>query len=412
MVFLVRRKQERNEKLQAATGNYLERAKLLGHDVEKLKAGETIRSVVTISSLEQFKDLFANGLSVEQRQAFAQNIGAMKGPFGSASFMRLMNYVYGEGSLTADDTDFAQKIFPIKVQAVSASTVTIDTDQVIGPSGAPSAINASQLIFDGGSITVQNTVFGLTADTLTIKSGGTKQYHVGILGCPGTVGSTGATGSSFTGPAANGSNASAPTPGICTGASDGGNGSNGQVGGTGGTGGLGGPGLPSLAANITIGSYASSSTAPFVVYTRSGSGGQGGTGGTGGAGQQGGNGGNGCDSGCEGTDGGNGGNGGQGGTGGQGGNGGPGTDGFPTTISFPAAAKSNLQTLSQSAPPGAGGNGGQGGAGGQPGSGGTGGKHKSNGQSGSVGQTGSSGSAGTAGTVSGAPGSYNIRYTS
>lgn len=390
------------------------RASSLGQDTSRIGAGETVTSLVTIESLERYKEIFGSDLSDEQRSEFSAQLDLL----GKASeeplipqLVRLLDHIHGTGELSSEDEAFAARIFPIAATVVSGDDVTISTDEVIGPSAPPYFINAGTLTFAGGSLTIMNTVCRITADHLVIQEGGTKPYHVGIMGAPGATGTPpGSVGSSTPGQAQHGKNISPPSPGICTGASDGGKGDPGANGGTGGTGNPGGPGLPSMNANITI-TALDTPDALFVIATQSGAGGVGGIGGTGGAGQQGGDGGHGCHSACEGTDGGPGGPGGTGGTGGLGGTGGPGTSGLPIQVSFPLAAKAALTTIQNVAPPGGGGAGGPPGAPGAGGNGGSGGKHKSDGSTGSYGGSGSTGTQGNAGTQQGSPAQFSISYT-
>jgi hypothetical protein len=400
---------------------YLERAQLIGHDVSRLKNGETIRSTVLVETLDKFKAIFAGSLTPAHRAEFSRKTGASPwamqfNGMPDATMGRLLNYVFGDGELTPADTNFASKMFPLKIDAVSGQNITISTAEQCGPTAAPVAINADTLTFaTGGSITALNTVLTVTADNLVIQTGqatAAAPYHIGLLGVTGAIGQTGSPGPNTTGQGQPGNSIQPPTAGICTGASAGGTGGTGGAGGTGGTGGTGGNGLPSLPATITIAAY-SNPAASFVVFTQSGGGGQGGIGGKGGTGQQGGTGGNGCNSGCEGT---NGGNGGTGGTGGQGGNGGPGGNGVAgsqITINFPAAAKALLVTNDAVAPPGPGGSPGPGGDPGSGGSPGQGGKHSSNGATGGAGSQGPQGqSAGAAGAASGASGGFSTNFTS
>jgi hypothetical protein len=392
---------------------YLERAQIIGHDVSRLQKGETLSSTVQIDSLDKFKALFAGDSTAAQRADFSKQAAALPGgaPFHDETMARLVDYVYGTGTLSAADAEASKKMFPLKVTAVSASTVTIDTDREYGPSVAPVVINAGTLIFADGSITVMNTVLSVSADTLQVNSGGAKPYHIGVLGAPGAIGTTGTVGLTAAGQAPAGRNSYPPAPGTCQGSPNGGPGSSGATGGIGGPGGPGNPGLSSLPAQIFIAEFDTSQPNKFVIFTQSGSGGQGGLGGTGGAGQQGGNGGHGCESGCEGTNGGNGGQGGTGGQGGNGGSGGNGASGSPIAIIFPQAAKSYLATTSAVAPAGAGGLPGPSGSGGAGGAAGWGGKHHSDGSAGATGADGSPGQAGPDGTVTGVPGNFNIKYT-
>jgi hypothetical protein len=397
--------------------DYLLRAQAIGHDISELKKGKTISSTVMVRSLDEFKAIFANGLTAEHRVAHSQQVSSLRlGDFpGAAAMARLAEHIWGDRPLSATDTEFAKSIFPLRIDAISGSNITINTNEVIGPSAAPYVVNAGTLTFAGGSITVMNTVLTLAADTLVVNSLGSTRYLVGIQGTTGRQGTTGSPGSTTPGQAQAGSDASASSPGTCAGAPDGGTGHDGAKGGTGGTGGAGGTGLASLTATITIGSFPNPGLTAFVISTQSGAGGQGGTGGAGGAGQQGGNGGHGCEAGCEGTNGGAGGDGGAGGPGGTGGMGGPGVDGASISISFPAgpngSPNSHLVLNTAAAPAGVGGLGGAGGPGGAGGNLGTGGKAKSDGQRGCHGANGQAGNHGPTGAITGAPGHFNVSWT-
>lgn len=391
--------------------DYLDRARILGHNVEALKNGEMITGLVSLESLEHFKELFGD-YTADQRSEFSSRLQTLPDDHPVIEpFRNLLDYVHGTRQLTAEDSAFARQIFPLNVTAVSGADVTISSDESVGPAAPPYILNAGTLTFAGGSLTVRNTVCQISADNLVIRAGGDLPYHIGIFGAPGATGSAGAAGNSTPGQAPNGRDSMGGSPGVCTGASDGEDGQNGAPGGVGNPGGPGGAGAPSLNAVIVIGALDPAAVQSFVVTTQSGPGGAGGTGGTGGAGQQAGNGGNGCSSGCEGTDGGNGGLGGAGGNGGPGGVGGPGADGLPIQISFPGAAKPALQTNAVLAPPGPGGPGGAGGLGGAGGSGGGSGKHHSDGSQGSPGASGLQGPTGTPGTRNGANGQISISYT-
>lgn len=394
---------------------FIERASLLGQDLDRLNNGEIISSLIRIKSIDDFRLLFSDNVSDPERLLFSESLHKLSDPvkikqIPQATLTRLVDYVHGSGTLSTEDRVFADTIFPIKVEVISGDKIEINTNQKYGPSGAPYLLNAGNLIFNGGSLSFENTSASINADLLTVLAGGDKPYHIGLLGSVGTTGSTGAMGSSYSGPAAHGTDRSAASPGICTGVSSGGTGDDGGDGGNGLPGGAGGNGLPSLSANITITAFDSASTAAFSIHTQSGVGGSGGSGGQGGAGQDGGRGGNGCDSGCEGTDGGKGGKGGKGGNGGPGGSGGNGAAGLPITINFPNVSRQYLVTNAQSAPAGSGGGGGTFGSGGEGGSGGSGGKHSTDGAAGSPGTSGTAGATGPQGTQSGAPGQFIISY--
>ncbi|PKR53573.1 hypothetical protein [Thalassospira marina] len=392
---------------------YLERAEKMGLDTAALKRGETVDTTILVTSLEEYRDLFAPDIPDEQRSKFSKSLQsksflAEKRYYNADQMFKLMDYIYGTHSLTDDERSFSKHLFPVRVRVTAADNLEVTTDMSEGPAAAPWVVNAGTLTFNGGSLTAITTQFTLSADNLVVIRGGTNTYHVGIMGAKGTVGTTGATGSSYSSAAAQGDNGGEASPGICTSSHVGGTGGTGGAGGTGATGGTGANGIANLPATITIRAWDPSNISPFVVATMSGEGGQGGTGGTGGKGQNGGKGGKGCDSGCEGENGGNGGGGGAGGDGGAGGKGGNGTDGNDIFVYFPSQYATMYQPTSQSAAPGAGGTGGNGGEGGSGGAGGEGGKHHDNGVSGSPGRTGQPGISGDSGSSSGAPGTLNF----
>jgi len=382
---------------------------LLGLDSGTLENGEIIDTTVHISDVATLRQLFGGSLTDEQRSQFT---GGTASSDEHPQMSALIDHVFGSGELSDETRTYAGQVFPVQVRLMAGGTVTIDTDLTVGPLAQPYAIIADNLIFAGGSLTMLATSLTIQAGQVSVKSGSAgKPYHLGILGVDGTQPQQASAGTAYTQPAAAGSNASAPTPGICTGASNGGNGTNGSKGNTGSNGQNGNAGSASYPASITISKFDPASTGVLVLQTQSGAGGTGGQGGDGGTGQDGGSGGSGCDSGCEGTDGGNGGNAGPGGDGGPGGNGTDGINGYPINISFPLASKNMLQTVSLAAPPGGKGVGGNPGGPGNPGGGGSGGKHKSDGQAGSGSGKGQPGADGSAGTNTGAPGQIIPTFT-
>jgi len=387
--------------------DYIEKAKLLGQNVDELTKKGTLTSEVTIKSLDDFKKVFASNISDENRKNFSVANFAIAEPL----MRNLTEHVYGERELTEEDNAFAEKLFPIRATVTSGHDITISTDKVYGPTAAPVYINAGTLTFDGGSITAVATVLNISADTLLINKSGSKPYTVGILGQTGNAGYTGQPIPLYSAPAPHGQDVSPPSPGVCTGAPNGGIGKNGSKGLSGNHGGSGQEGVTNAPAVFDIRNFSDSSVIPFTVFTQSGGGGVGAAGGQGQGGQAGGRGGNGCDSGCEGTDGGQGGNGGDGGSGGSGGAGGNGVAGTHILIKFPSAHKSMLVTLVKPASPGAGGTGGSGGNYGPAGVGGKGGKHSTNGSAGSPGNIGIMGVNGAPGAKVGAPGNITTHYT-
>nr|WP_011264510.1 hypothetical protein [Leptospirillum ferrooxidans]AAX36053.1 ORF289 [Leptospirillum ferrooxidans] len=284
--------------------NFIDRTKLLGHDTSNLKDGETISSTVVVKSIDDFRELFGSDVGDAARADISNALKEQKEPGATrmlpqVGWTRLIDYVYGNGTLSHNDKLLADSIFPIKITAVSANNLTIDTDEPYGPSAPPLLINVGTLTFDGGSISLLNTVGRIAADTLVVKKGGKKSYHVGIFGSKVEEGKKypydgedGKTGSDPDPTAAGpGADKSPSSSGVCTGVGPGGDGKNGQDGVTGGDGGNGGDGLVSLSASITIKAFdSSSSTSIFAVQTQSGAGGNGGNGGAGGNGQDGGRG--------------------------------------------------------------------------------------------------------------------------
>lgn len=396
-------------------GAYLERARKLGQSIERLQAGESVRTHVQINSLAEFKDLFASHLTQDQRVRHSQDLAqrhadALAAGGNVVPMARFADHIYGTGDLSEQDAQLAGQIFPVNVLVLSQADLNVTSDITYGPSASPVVLNVGTLTFNGGSITTLNTVLGISADTIAFgTTPGDKPYHIGFLGVSGAVGSAGTVGTAVNPQqAAAGSNAGPRSPGVCTGVGNGGAGSNGAVGNNGGPGATGNNGLPSLQGTLAVTSGFTPGSAQLVLFTQSGAGGQGGVGGAGGTGQQGGNGGSGCDSGCEGTDGGNAGSGGAGGNGGDGGNGGNGVNGFNITVTVPSAFVKNVVSSSAVASYGQGGFGGGGGQGGAPGSVGKGGKGSSNGSTGTQGNQGSSGKGGTPGTQQGTPGQFFV----
>lgn len=384
----------------------------------KPKSDEPLKTLVEVSTPEQFQAIIACNSDEHIRKAYLESLSLPELPKEYAVYNEILGNLYGyrdKKTFSDEFLAFIKKVFPVYIKVLIGKNVVIDKDMTIGPDALPYVINADTLTFSGGSITALTTTVTINANQLQIIPPGykhsTKPYHIGILGVKGTDGYKGADGVPYSSPAHAGRNSSAPSPGICSGAASGGNGSNGELGTSGKKGGNGENGRPNGSCNLTIKSIDPDYASSFVIYTKSGSGGNGGIGGTGGQGQDGGAGGHGCESGCECTNGGNGGNGGVGGTGGDGGTGGNGVDGNPIIITFPGASKDLLKPTKDAAPFGTGGTPGNGGDGGN---GGSGGKTRSNcsaGTKGGKGKFGTDGKRGTDGTVSGSPGNYIFKYT-
>ena len=93
--------------------SYLSRAKLLDQDVDRLQKGETVRSVVTVNSLDEYKKLFADNLTPEYRSSFDASTLVEPGN----SFHPILNHVYGDGMLT--NAHLARKIHECGVLALN-----------------------------------------------------------------------------------------------------------------------------------------------------------------------------------------------------------------------------------------------------------------------------------------------------
>jgi len=380
-------------------------AAAFGLDQAQMADG-AVRQRVQVTSIDQFRDLFSGHVGAEQRDAFSA--GAVRDPELTDAMHTLMHHVYGNGELDAAASEHANALFPVSVDLIAGKTHKIDTDEHVGPASAPVVIDVDELVFDGGSLTVETTVLTIKTRTLKITKGSSKpgiNYLVGVTGSRGALGQHGQPGGPYNEPAQAGSDSSGNSPGICTGAPNGGDGkagAKGQIGESPSE--PGGNGRPNLPASLTFSSLDPSTQMPFVLMTQSGAGGKGGTGGTGGKGQEGGRGGNGCDTGCEGTNGGVGGAAGEGGDGGKGGPGGNGVAGQPIEITRPRSDKSQFQVVAYSAPAGEGGDRGEPGPPGSPGKGGKGGKHRVNGADGGGATQGSAGGIGIPGSQTGAAG--------
>ncbi|WP_147292875.1 collagen-like protein [Dyella psychrodurans] len=387
----------------------LQLAKALNLDLDRIRRGDVIETKVVAKSPEHFKELFGaiNGISQEHRPYARHHLAeSCCRDCYQAGLHHFSDFL--TGGVHALDTEigktFFDKRFPMEVAVTVGSDITLTSDAIFPAGTAPVFIACENLTFNGGSYVLQNTQFTLwVTEQLKIVKGGTRPYHIGILGAPGSAGSAGSPGDSQN-PAPNGPDAPTPTPGICTGAGSGGNGVNGQPGNKGHDGKEGQDGLPSILSSINVASFASPQ-APLVIFGQSGQGGDGGAGGAGGQGQKGGNGGNGCSSGCEGTDGGNGGNGGDGGLGGNGGQGGNSPNGGQLFVNLPSNQQGANFFVYQGAmaKPGKGGALGPAGARGDGGTAGSGGHGSRDGSKGNNGAAGNNGAKGTDGSQFGAP---------
>lgn len=377
-------------------------------------------TTTTVNSVDDLRQIFDHGATPQMRSNYTQSLTtSFPEHMASSNFdtdalaARVSASVFGDHSLSADDTTALKTAFPMAVLTAKIDTKTIPANTVwnLGTSTSPVSIEVGTLTMEpGSSIVIANTVLSLKVDTLIRQTGGSgPNYDLAILGVAGASGSTGASGQ-------NGQNGPQGSGGTCQSGGgiagdNGGAGGNGTGGGNGGIGNQGGNGLASLTANITFGNI--SGAPQFVIYTASGAGGQGGAGGVGGSGGSGGNGGEGATCACEHTDGGNGGSGGSGGQGGQGGQGGNGVNGQDVYVTVPSGSENKIIKTYGYGTPGNAGVGGAGGGAGNPGYGGGGGGKSgcpqgSGGSNGQPGGPGSPGPLGNPGTITGQPGTIYV----
>lgn len=390
---------------------FLERAKELGHDVQKLEAGKTVEQPIELSDIDVLKEFFAKDFPVVNEGNVSNN------PLFSMTIEdKAHDYVFKGIPLGKKDVGHLISVFPMRIKTVSIPDKVLKPGEVwdLGTSQTPQVINIGTLTMGAGSsIKIANTVLALTIDTLVKLAGtvpfGSVNYDLGIFGVTGST-----PGQADSGESGNyGTDGKGGTCGSGGGIAgdDGKPGTNGSNGGLGHQGYTGNDGLPSLTATITI--NRNIQTNSFVIYTRSGDGGQGGQGGNGGNGGNGGSGGDGATCGCEHTDGGNGGQGGNGGNGGDGGQGGNGKQGNDIFVYVPKGCGSKIIKMNDTSNPGVGGKGGNGGKGGSGGKGGDGGGRSgcpigSSGTSGNSGAPGNPGQIGKPGTQSGTPGQIYV----
>ena len=272
--------------------------------------------MITINTLDDFRALFASGITnaqIEEQQSLSQTNPNFNHIDDEEKILNdLIASVYADQNIELPLTQsFIENTFPIEVELLSANDVVISTDRVTGPNASPLLINADNLTFDGGSLTVITTVLTLSANNLIFKQSSTHQKinTISVFLVKKVKMVPLVPMAKISPPAQAGDTSNPPAPGFCAGAGNGKNGSAGNTGDNGRNGENGMEGDANLPANITINAV-NDDLSQLVIFTQSGEGGAGGNGGNGGKGQQGGAGGHGCNSGCEGTDGGNGGNGG------------------------------------------------------------------------------------------------------
>ncbi len=375
--------------------NFYQRAEKLGHSIERLKAGETIWSTITISDIDTLKLFLDEGLTPAECEKLAEELFGnipVTDPEKDASaggiLRRVEGFLYGSMPLSDLDRERTKSLFPVTIDAISAQDPPpINTPQNLGTGGTMAYVNYQTMTLEnGGYFIIYNKPLTFAVDTLIRNGGGAGQFFdINIFGATGGAGNPGSVGGTG-GKGGDGSNGTCSSPGIA--GNSGGPGNTGTSGSTGSAGFTGLDGAPSMLANITITTSITGTAPVLTVATRSGTGGAGGPGGTGGVGGQGGKGGDGATCGCEGTNGGNGAPGGRGGVGGTGGAGGNGVDAAANiTVTVPIGQLANAVGFTSTAPFGVGGTGGTGGVGGTGGAGGGGG-----GASGCPGHSGGSGS--------------------
>lgn len=390
-----------------STQNFLERAATFGHSADALKAGHALTSEISVSSIDELKNLLNDGSTPDEQAArsesFLASAKASDADPDQALLNRINAHVFGNAPLSKDDATILKQAFPMKVTAVSAENISYPAGETkLGVSQLIVTYNYGTVTMaDQAFLTCYNSTLSYTMDTL-VRNGKPPANRgdfniLGITGGTGTVGNTGPNG----GDGSNGSGGNCSSAGIA--GAPGGPGNNGDAGKVGGVGNTGGNGLPSMPATIRINKEIKNTTS-IIIYSCSGPGGVGGVGGTGGNGGKGGNGGNGATCGCTGSACGNGANGGAGGTGGQGGQGGNGVDGNgKINVYVPKNFSSYIQKVSGDAAPGTGGGGGAGGNGGGMGYRGSNGKHNDGGSNGNNGGPGNKGANGGNGTQTGKP---------
>jgi hypothetical protein len=387
-----------------------ERARVLGHDVQKLNGGQEIDQLLEVADIDQLKKLLVADLPASK---VPKSTTADK-KLPRALVDKAHDYVFFDAPLSEVEKAHVARSFPIKIRTISNANKVLKPGEIwdLGTSTFSVIVNLGKLTMGAGSsIKIANTALSMNVDTIVKDTGNSisnVNYDLGIFGVTGSTpgqadkgvngaaGLKGQDGTCGSGGGIAGDDGKAGTAG-----GHAGNGSDGLTG---------YDGLPSLTASINIGCI---QTESFVISTRSGDGSQGGQGGNGGDGGQGGNGGDGATCACEHTNGGNGAQGGDGGNGGNGGQGGNGVPGNDIHVTVAKGQSGNIVPISAVAAPG---NGGTGGTGGQPGNGGNGGKGGGatgcpigySGSNGANGNAGHPGQTGKPGTISGNPGQIYI----
>src|SRR6185503_14712589 len=391
-------------------------AEKFGHDLDAIKAGNQSTRQITISHIDELKDLLTGGESTEERAARAiemkKRFGADMDPANhseQAIMRRAQAYVMADVPMSDADHSVVAHLFPMTVASDFIPKLDLDSVKYLGTSVSPYVFWVGELnIHPGGAVRIQNSVLTFLVDKLTIVGGSpapsSVNYHLGIFGATSAIGAEipppSAAPSGSPGRDANCS-VSGSEPGQPSS-----KGLTGSKGATGTFGNPGGPGKPSLPATIKIKGLTGGQ---FVIKTTSGTGGRGGTGGPGQQGGPGGRGGNGIRCECTGVDASNGGKGGTGGRGGTGGTRGRAIAGSDINVTVPDDVKDLIVRLREPAPVGQGGPGGPRGAGGVGGAPGAGDKHSTAGATGATGNDATAGLPGGSGQgPEGAPGEIYV----
>ena len=377
-------------------GEFVTVAKLLGHDLDRLRAGEMLRTYQTIPTMYKAREVLSRAGTYARQlrgRTFFNAIRARQ-RLGQGRHDRGEAVVFADREPTPTDNYGMGRHLPVHVQAISVCNHTIRENEVFDVSVRGDVwglddfeelyviVNVGTLILEAGaSLVVRGNVFSFLCQRLVrgaLRPGhsgsNTEAFDLGILPTPFSVdfksgpinGADGARGydglngadgrdarcyGSVFGPIVSGESLMSR---------------DGSAGGPGGPGVDGSPGRNGgmcKLAELTI-RYADAKGQPFVVFSQPGRGGNGGRGGDGGDGGRGGRGGFGGKS-LRGPvfDGvsGNGGDGGDGGTGGQGGHGGIGSNIY---VTLPSEQEDQITCVSKPSEPGDGGAGGKAGGGG------------------------------------------------
>ncbi len=333
--------------------SFEKRAQNLGHDIDRLKAGDEIETLRTVGSFDEFYRLFHDGVPDETRKArlsvFEKSNPKLLDPANTtmeALFYRGTAAIAADHQLTSEDKSALEKFFPITVKLISKLDKPVTTNWNLSPNHTPAYYNFGTVtIKNGGALTAIGSYINFLADTIDNQSTGQDagedsgvNYTIGVFGIDGADGDP-VPDHMIPPQAAPGSNSTGNVGGSCSSASAATKGSPGTNGSPGLQGINGEPGSPNLTANFV---FTAMTGNPVFLLARSGAGGNGGPGGNGGTGGQGGVGGTGCSSGCEGTASANGGQGGDGADGGQGGDGKDGADGHPVLVTLGAGVPKTM----------------------------------------------------------------------